>query len=332
MMVKIPQKQREKDFHLDPEHYEELTDETVYAEEYKVGKVFGVKNKSKDLSDDSYISMQSQFKFGKWKPHRGFNIHSIFHIDRLFNALRKVAKKIGWKVTDAEDIDTIRKELREKQEIILSLENRNKSVREEHELLMNKYNEQRKKLMMSRIDEFKETISNLKGKIKDSEDKGIPESELQEFLYKHTWLLGTEYISAEPQKLRGAHSKFDFYLERFNKTNDIVEIKLLSDQIINKDGSISAKVIQAVDQLIDYLESSTAAAHSRVIGDEEGMRELRPKGIVIIGKDTEQNSIDKLHKWNFQLSRIHIMTYNDVLKKAESVIKHIEKQEVAVND
>jgi len=155
---------------------------------------------------------------------------------------------------------------------------------------------------------------------------------LQEFLFKHAWLFGTEYISAEPQKLRGAHSKFDFYLERFNKTNDIVEIKCISDQIINKDGSISAKVIQAVDQLIDYLESSTAAAHSRVIGDEEGLKELRPRGIVIIGKSNNPKDTEKLDKWNFQLSRIHIMTYDDVLKKGESVIKHIEKQEVTSNE
>ena len=52
------------------------------------------------------------------------------------------------------------------------------------------------------------------------------EDELQEFLYNHPWLFGTEYVNAEPQKLRGAHSKYDFYLERFNKTNDIVEIKI----------------------------------------------------------------------------------------------------------
>ncbi len=155
-MVKTPKKITRKDFHLNPEHYAELADETVYSEEHKVGKVFGVKNKSKDLSDDPYISMRSQYKFGKWTPHRGFNLHSMFHIDKLFNALRKVAKKIGWKITDTEDIDSIRKELREKEEIILSLESRNKSVREEHELLMKKYNEQ-KELKILRTKKYLKT-------------------------------------------------------------------------------------------------------------------------------------------------------------------------------
>ena len=147
-------------------------------------------------------------------------------------------------------------------------------------------------------------------------------------LYNHSWFFGTEYINAEPQKLRGAHSKFDFYLERFNKTKDIVEIKLLSDQIINKDKSISAKVIQAVDQLIDYMESSMAAAHSAVISKEEGIQELRPRGIVIIGSDDSEDSKEKLHRWNYQLAHITILTYKDILEKAESVLKHINTDSV----
>ena len=284
-MKKIPNKKREKNFHLNPEHYTELADETVYSEKHRVGKVFGIKNKSKDLSDEFYINLQSQYKFGKWKPNRGFNIHSIFHIDKLFNALYKVAKVIGWKLSKTDDIDIIRKELREKEEAIVLLEKQNITTRNERDILLKKYNEQKKKLMKSRIDEFKQTIKELEQKIDLAENQTIPELELQDFLYVHSWLLGTEYISAEPQKMRGTHSKFDFYLERFNKTNDIIEIKLLSDPIINKGGSINARVIQAVDQLIEYLESCVVATHSSVTSKEEGINELRPRGIVIIGKD-----------------------------------------------
>ena len=148
---------------------------------------------------------------------------------------------------------------------------------------------------------------------------------MQDFLYKNCWLFGTEYINAEPQKMRGAHSRFDFYLERFNKTNDIVEIKLISDSIINQDDTISAKVIQAVDQLIEYMESTIAVAHSVPLSEEEEIKELRPRGIIIIGNDTSKNAIQKIHKWNYQLSRIQILTYSDVLKKGKTIIKNIEK-------
>jgi hypothetical protein len=138
-------------------------------------------------------------------------------------------------------------------------------------------------------------------------------------------MFGIEYINTEPQKLRGAHSKFDFYLQRYNLTNDIIEIKLISDQIINKDGSVSAKVIQAVDQIMEYMESSQAVAHSSVLSDEEEIKELRPRGIVIIGKDYSKEAVTKLRKWNYQFAHIKIMTYNDVLKKSEVFGNYIKK-------
>ena len=249
MSKKKPVKKRERDFHLDPEHYEEIADETVYSEEHRVGKIFGVKNKSEKLSNEPYISAQSQFEFGKWKPNRGFNIHSWIHIPKLILAIRNIAKKIGWNIMEKEEnIDSIKVKLQEKENMIIELQKANNEARLEHEELMKKYLEQKDKLMKSRIEEFKETVKELNQKLQDAETKKIAETDLQEFLYQNSWLLGTEYVSAEPQKLRGAHSKFDFYLERFNKTNDIVEIKLLSDAIINQDGTISAKVVQAVDQ------------------------------------------------------------------------------------
>ena len=324
---------REKDFHLDSEHYEELGDETVYSEEHRVGKIFGVRNKSTKLSNEPYISAQSQYEFGKWMPNRGFNIHSPSHMPRLILALKTIAKKLGWKFkVHEENIEAIKTQLQEKESLIIDLQRANLETRKEHEELLKAYLEQKNKLMRSRIEEFKKTINELRKKIQDADTKSIKECELQEFLYINAWLFGTEYISAQPQKLRGAHSKFDFYLERFNKTNDIIEIKLLSEPIVNQDEGVSAKVIQAVDQLIEYLESATAAAHSTVISEEEGIKELRPRGIVVIGKDQDKKARDKLEKWNYRLSHIQIMTYYDVLKRAEAVVKNIEKQEVVPNE
>jgi hypothetical protein len=75
------------------------------------------------------------------------------------------------------------------------------------------------------------------------------------------------------------------------------------------------------------MESSMAAAHSRVISEEEGIRELRPRGIVIIGGDSSQPAREKLQMWNYQLAHISVWTYHDVIEKAETVLKHL-----AVND
>jgi hypothetical protein len=99
---------------------------------------------------------------------------------------------------------------------------------------------------------------------------------------------------------------------------------MASDALINKDGSLTAKVAQSADQLIDYMESSQAAAHSSVIAEEEGIRELRPRGILIIGNDTSPEAKRKLHKWNYQFAHITILTYSDVLERAKGVVKHLK--------
>ena len=188
------------------------------------------------------------------------------------------------------------------------------------------FREKQEEILHSRVEEFQSDVNALEALLHPSTGITIAEQDLQNFLYEHSWLFGTEYVNASPQVLRGAHSRFDFYLERFNKTNDIIEIKLPSDPIINKDGTITARVVQAVDQLIDYMESSQAAAHSSVISEEEGIKELRPRGVVIIGTDKSAEAKKKLHKWNYQLAHITVLNYEDVLDRANSVLKHLKTE------
>src|SRR3989338_2864351 len=305
------------DIKLNEEYYEEIDSEDIYKEERRTGKVFGAKVKAKD---ELFIRAISKYKSPRgWKAHYGFNVYNVLQIEQLFGALKRIAQRLGWKIQQSEqDIEKIKTQLREQQEVIISLQQANNEARKHYDKLLVVFREQQEKLLNSRVDEFKQTLKDLKEKITDTDSKKIAESELQEFLYNNSWLFGTEYVNAQPQKLRGAHSKFDFYLERFNKTNDIVEIKLLSDAIINTDGIISAKVIQAVDQVIEYLESSVAAAHSSVISEEEGILELRPRGIVIIGKDASKESKQKLSKWNYRLTHIKILTYQDIVDMGET--------------
>ncbi len=314
------------DININPEYYEEIDSEDIYKEERRTGKVFGAKTKG---TNEPFIKSISKYKSpGGWKNHSGFNVYNVLQVNKLFGALKRIAQRLGWEIQQSEqDIEKIKTQLREQQEVIISLQQANNEARESHNKLLIAFREQQERLLKSRIDEFKQTLNELKQKLIDADSKKIAESELQEFLYNNPWLFGTEYVNAQPQKLRGAHSKFDFYLERFNKTNDIIEIKLLSDTIINMDGTISAKVIQTVDQIIEYLESSVAAAHSSVISEEEGIRELRPRGTVIIGKDASKESKLKLSKWNYRLSHIKILTYQDIVDMGETVLKHIERKE-----
>lgn len=312
------------DFHPSSEYYEELGEFEVYSDEKRIAKIFGVKERG---ARKRFIRIMTRSKtpYG-WRVNRGVNLYNYLNVNRLIEGIGKIVKKLKWKIVQKDNIEKLKIKLREKEDIIVNLEQLNEEARQQHEGIMELLKKEQRKVLKSKTRNFKGDIARLEKLIKEAENEKISESELQEFLYEHPWFFGTEYINAEPQKMRGVHNKFDFYLERFNKTNDIIEIKLLSDPILKKDGSISAKVIQAVDQLMKYMEGTIAAAHSRKISEEEGIYELRPRGIVIIGKDSSKEANEKLHMWNYQLAHIAILTYGDLVKKAQSLLKHIKEE------
>lgn len=326
----LEKKPRKGGFGLNDKYWDQLDEFEVYASEKKATHIFGVRNKKPSSIDQDmkpYIKARtrSMSPYG-WKYIHGIDLHLPFHVARFIQGLLVIAKKLGWKIQNAEDIENLKTQLRESEEVIAGLENSNKEWREKHEELMIAFREKQEQVLRSRIREFEEDIVAFKDLLARSIDQKVSEQDLQEFLYNHPWLFGTEYVNAHPQKLRGAHSRFDFYLERFNKTNDIVEIKLASDPIINKDKSLNAKVSQAIDQLINYMESSQAVAHSKVLSKEEDMQEFRPRGIVIIGNDTSEDAVNKLHGWNYQFAHIMILTYSDILTRAVTVLKHLQKE------
>jgi hypothetical protein len=315
------------DFHL-KEPYQEVCDETIYSDEKRVGKVFGVRDKNTNETFVRFLSESNKFNWKtrkkKWTANYGFNIYEWLHLSKLVSALKSAAATLGWRFPPAEELDQLRERLQQTEHQLV--ESRFDAARneEEKQKLLGQYAAKIEQLSKNRLPEFKKDLTELQGLISGFKSKPQSESELQDFLYTRPWLFGLEYLTVQPQKLRGAHSKFDFYLERYNKTNDIVEIKLISDAIINKDETISAKVAQAIDQLIEYLESTQAAAHSRVISEEEGIYELRPRGIVIIGSDNSKAATNKLLKWNYRLAHIKIWTYDEVLQRGKAVIDQIE--------
>ena len=315
------------DFNLNEKHYDQTESFEVYGSEKKITKIFGVRNKY-EANAEPYLKARTRSKTPRgWRFIYGIDLHSVLHVSRFIQGVIRLAKKFGWKIQQTEDLEQMKSQICDNEETILRLEKTNEEWREKHGELMIAFRAKQDQILRSRVVEFETDIVSLEALVINTEGNKILEQDLQEFLYAHPWFFGTEYVNAQPQVLRGAHSKFDFYLERFNKTNDIVEIKLVSDVIVNKDESLNAKVSQSVDQLIEYMESSQAAAYSTVISEEEGIRELRPRGIVIIGNDTSTVARRKLQKWNYQFAHISILTYQDVLDRAKSVLQHLKSQE-----
>lgn len=324
------EEQPQKDFRLDNQYWEQLSEFDVYTSEKKTTRIFGVRNKKPSAIDPDltpYIKARTRSKTPSgWKFIHGIDLHVSSHVTRFIQGVLSIANRLGWKIKIGEDIEKLKTNLRESEQTIIELEKTNNDWRKKHEELMDAFRKKQEQILTSRVKEFETNIEELQKLITSIGTIKTTEQDLQLFLYTHPWLFGTEYVNAEPQKLRGAHSKFDFYLERFNKTNDIVEIKLPSDNIINRDGSLSAKISQALDQLIEYMESSQAAAHSKVISEEESIHELRPRGLVIIGCDSGSDAKKKIQKWNYQFAHITILTYWDVLERAKIILQHLKTE------
>jgi hypothetical protein len=317
------QEQIPDDFDLnDP--YSTLEDHDIYALKNKRGKAFGVLDIE---NDDEFVRMLSKSK----KPYtdsasanRGFNVYSAMQIDKLFNALRSISRTLGWESEETKEIDKLKSELQEKNETIANLRS---SVSEQKEILRDLRQEQ-EKYLKSRVKEFQETLDELENKLERAKNEGIEEEELQDFLKQNPWLFGAEYASSEPKKMRGAENEFDFFLERYNGVNDIIELKRISDSILrSSDGKIAAKVTRAVDQCIGYMKQTIAASHNSVISEQEGIEELRPRGVIIIGHDASKDAKEKLEDWNYRLNNIEIMTYNDIYDKAENTLEKIKVEE-----
>lgn len=311
------------DFDLnDP--YSILEDHDIYAAGNRRGKAFGVLNMD---SEDEFVRMLSKSKkpyTGSASANRGFNVYSAMQIDKLFNALRSISRKLGWEAEETKEIDKLKNELQEKNETIANLRS---SVNEQKEILRN-LREEQEKYLKSRVREFQGTLDELETKLERAENEEIEEEELQEFLKENPWLFGAEYASSEPKKLRGADNEFDFFLERYNGVNDIIELKRISDDILrSSDGKIAAKVTRAVDQCIGYIKQTIAASHNSVISEQEGIEELRPRGVIIIGHDASEEAEEKLDDWNYRLNNIEIMTYNDIYDKAENTLEKIKVEE-----
>ncbi len=147
------------------------------------------------------------------------------------------------------------------------------------------------------------------------------EGQLQKFLTKHTWLLGLEYENSIPQKI-APKNRYDFYVEKYDGFADIIEIKKSNDELFDKNGKITAKFGKAIQQLIDYIDKALHYGDSKTLSKEMDFNFEKPKGILIIGRQGKDPA--KLKNLNFYFHNIEILTYDDVLSRANNIIKQLQ--------
>ena len=112
----------------------------------------------------------------------------------------------------------------------------------------------------------------------------------------------------------------------------VLELKGADQKILTETNKIlyfGAVANKAICQTIEYIDyCASAQAYLR---DSLKLKDFRePKGLILIGRDTEFSNDDRHREfksaWNrFIGHKIEIRTYNSLLRSIESVVKHKEK-------
>lgn len=149
------------------------------------------------------------------------------------------------------------------------------------------------------------------------------EEDIQKFLDGKKWFFGTSLISAKSKARAGSTDIFDFLLTYTDGSQRIAELKRPSVEIIDKSGQISGEVTKGLDQLIGYLEQTTAIAHAS-LPESRYITEKRPKGMLIIGYAKNDIELEKLKSWNYALHLVEIKTYAQLIKDAETILGQLK--------
>ncbi|MGD9968915.1 MAG: Shedu immune nuclease family protein [Sulfuricurvum sp.] len=124
--------------------------------------------------------------------------------------------------------------------------------------------------------------------------------------------LGTEYIT-------------DFVVETLKGDYILVEIEKPQDKIFTQAGDFSSSFSHAFGQVLDFIEwveSNIAYAQTKLPGI------TAPRGLLVIGRSTDLTNQmrKKLRRFNRNSNSIEVLTYDDVLSRAESLYNNIKKK------
>ncbi|MCY7346665.1 MAG: DUF4263 domain-containing protein [Pyrinomonadaceae bacterium] len=175
-----------------------------------------------------------------------------------------------------------------------------------------------------KIASFINRIDEVIIKLKDivcSEERN--ENKIQSFLTENPVLLGTEYKRVIPKHLLGAEYEMDYALERYDGIYDLIEIESSNLKLFTKQGNPTKELVHAEQQVLDWqqwVEEKNFYAQEKLKGISS------PKGFIIIGRYESENDKKKLKRRNATFNGIQILTYNDLIEKAKTLLSKIKSE------
>lgn len=156
----------------------------------------------------------------------------------------------------------------------------------------------------------------------------------QKFIFNRSWMFGATYLDPiDRTRINISGSMPDFIYPTADGFADILEIKLPTDSVILQDSSHSgswkwmAEVSSSIGQVANYLADMDRLRleierQIKTVFNRDVVI-LKPRGYVLIGNsaDWSQEKIDGLRKLNSILHDVEVITYRDLIRRAERIVE-----------
>ncbi|TSA49417.1 DUF4263 domain-containing protein [archaeon] len=164
--------------------------------------------------------------------------------------------------------------------------------------------------------------------------RNLVEQPWQKWFQKNGWVLGTDFVRVLDERRIDTEHISDFLMEAYDGFLDIVEIKrpegTLSFWAAAQDhGNYipSSDLIKAATQASRYLFEVEREANSlKFLERVDHVKTIKPRSILIFGRSHDWNN-EQRESYRILNSSFHnltILTYDHVLERAQSLLKHDE--------
>ena len=191
------------------------------------------------------------------------------------------------------------------------------------------------KLSYSRIYQNRQKIiDELEGRLLNGVfHETIGDNSWQKWIYKNNWLFGVNYKKPiEKTKINITGVMPDYLFPTLDGFVDVLEIKLPSDNVIEKDASHAGswkwttEANKAVGQVINYLceidrlKFEIEKSVKRNYGYDINL--LKPHAYILIGDSSlwDEEKKEGLRKMNHYLHGIDVLTYKDLMDRGSQAI------------
>ena len=167
----------------------------------------------------------------------------------------------------------------------------------------------------------------------------IGDDSWQSWIYKNSWMFGVTYQKPiEKQKINISGSMPDYLFPTVDGFLDILEIKLPSHDVVVEDSSHvgsfrwSGDTNKAIGQVVTYLgDIELYQLHlKQQIKNKYNLdlSVIKPRAFILIGNSDNWDPTKKesLRKLNFSLHGIKVLTYSDLLQRANEIVEIYNKE------